>query len=562
MIKTLDTEKYTIGNLLGRYERRYVKLPPFQRSFSWEKTQINQFWDDLVLFQKDYVRIPTTASYFLGPIVIIQEEDHILLLDGQQRLATSTITLSAMRDVARTLDKSGMTKGADLARDIQRELIEKDTEPATFSLILGDLDEPFFIKAIKTDPPAVPRSKLRSHNLISTAYNIAKERISTIIVGMSYDESLKMIKSFCDALSKGMSLIGMVVQSEEDAYTIFETLNDRGLRLSVPDLALNLLMKRAPDDTARNIVRQYWNTMLRQMGKRDVSRFLRHMWVSRYGDLKSEGLYTAIKKNLDASKLASIEFAELCADECDSYVALLDANIPIPSVLSNLEGIVKYLRINSAPPLLLSGYRCLEQTEFEKLVKLILIIHIRFVLITNQNPLDLESKFYEAAREIRTSKEKGETSGKTYQIAKKFLSQLFVDDSKIKENINDLTLERSEAIWLMTQIANCLQSKTKEIGMDKANLEHIFPQNPGAAWPNKTQLEPYTWNIGNLTILGERINKDAKNRGFTDKCTNYYKKSEILMTQDILSYKQWDETSIQTRAKSLAENIIKLWPQN
>lgn len=202
--------------------------------------------------------------------------------------------------------------------------MEKDTEPIAYSLTLGQLDEPFFVKAIKNDPPSIPVNKLRSHNLIVTAYQIASDRIAAFIKGKSYEESLRILKSLRDSLSQGMTLIGIVVQNEEDAYTIFETLNDRGLRLSVPDLVLNLLVRRAPDDTSSQLVRHHWNAMLKQMGRRDVSRFLRHMWVSRYGDLKSEGLFSGIKRHIDDSKLHSVDFAEQCADECDSYVALLD----------------------------------------------------------------------------------------------------------------------------------------------------------------------------------------------------------------------------------------------
>ena len=75
-------------------------------------------------------------------------------------------------------------------------------------------------------------------------------------------------------------MVAIKVQAEEDAYRIFETLNDRGLRLSVPDLLLNLLMRRSADDTQRNLVRQKWNYMLGQMDRRDISRFLRHMWFT------------------------------------------------------------------------------------------------------------------------------------------------------------------------------------------------------------------------------------------------------------------------------------------
>lgn len=561
MTKTLDTDKYTIGSLLGRYERRRVILPPFQRTYSWEKAQVNQFWDDLILFQGEFSKAPQTASYFLGPIVVIKQEDHIELLDGQQRLATATIALAAMRDTSRSLDKAGSTKGSDLARDIQRELIEKDAEPTTYSLTLGQLDEPFFVKAIKCDPPALPPSKLRSHNLMVTAYQIASDRITALIKGKSFEEAIRILKSLVDSLSKGMTLIGIVVQNEEDAYTIFETLNDRGLRLSVPDLVLNLLMKRAPDETARQLVRHHWNAMLQQMGRRDVSRFLRHMWVSRYGDLKSEGLFSAIKRHIDESKLQSVDFAEQCADECDSYVALLDVNVPVSKeVLRDLDGIVKYLRIAPAPPLLLSGYRCLSQQDFEKLTRYILTTYIRYVLVCNQNPLDLESAFYEASRGIRALAAESASSSKQLDVAKMRLSQLTMKDDTVQKATEDLSLERAEAVWLMVQIANSMQSETKEVAMNKANLEHIFPQNAGTAWPNKDKLEPFIWHIGNLSVLGDRLNRNAKNRGFAEKCSNYYSKSEIEMTKELLSFDQWDESNIIKRSGDLGKKIVTLWP--
>jgi hypothetical protein len=238
----------------------------------------------------------------------------------------------------------------------------------------------------------------------------------------------------------------------------------------------------------------------------------------------------------------------------------LDANVPgTKELLSDIEGIVKYLRIASAPPLLLSGYRCLSQQDFEKLTRYILTTYIRYVLVSNQNPLDLESAFYEAAREIRTLAAKSETSAKQLNAAKARLKLLSAKDDALEKAMAELFLERAEAVWLMVQVANSMQSTTKELSMNKANLEHIFPQNSGTAWPNKDKLEPYIWHIGNLTILGERINRNAKNRGFVEKSTNYYSKSEIKMTKELLAFKQWDESTILKRAAGLGKKIVKLW---
>lgn len=563
MPKTFDTHTYTVGTLLGRYERRQVILPTFQRSYSWEKTQVLNFLNDLLLFEKEFVKAPNTASYFLGSIVLIEREENLLLLDGQQRLATATIILAAMRDISRTLDKDNFKKGGDLARDIQRELIEKDTEPVSSSLVLGELDEPYFHSSIKSDPPLIPQSKMRSHQLMQAAYNQACEYLRTTIQAKTNDEAVRILKAVRDALSKGMTMIGIIVQNEEDAYTIFETLNDRGLRLSVPDLVLNLLMRRAQGDTARRIIRQHWNAMLRELGRRDVSRFLRHLWVSKYGDLKSEGLFAAIRKELEESKINSIAFAELCADECDDYVALLDANIPLSSKedLRNLEGIVKYLQIASAPPLLLAAYRSLSTNDFEKLLKTLISVYIRYIVVSNQNPLDFESKMYESARIIRYSKDNGLSSSKILSAAKQKLKELFTSDDSVRSAFKSVYLDRTEAIWLMTILANNRQSKTREIGMDKANLEHIFPQNPTLKdWPNASEFEGLVWNIGNLTILGERINRKAQNKNYQEKLRDFYSRSEIDLTKDLLNVNSWTVNEIHIRAKKLVDQIIKIWP--
>jgi len=561
MSGSFDAQNVSIGSLLGRYERRPVVLPEFQRSYSWEKSQVTTFWDDLMSFHHTYSASPVDASYFLGPIVILDDKQQITLLDGQQRLATATILLAALRDTARGLDKATSAKGADFARDIQRELLEKDTDPITYSLTLNRLDKPFFEKTIQHDPPENAKVSLRSHNLIKNAYEIFLAEARGLIVGKPPTEALKLLKTFQDALTKGMALVAITVQTEEDAYAIFETLNDRGLRLSVPDLVVNLLMRRCPDDKSRHSVRDKWDAIIQQMGRRDVSRFLRHMWLSRYGDVKSKGLFAEIKTNLEGKKVSSLEFAESCASECEDYVKLLEADSSLPlASINSVQGLVSYLGVNNALPLLLSGYRCLTEADFERLLRLTLSVYIRHTLLTNQNPLELETAFYDAAREIRAQHASSATSARCFQAGRKILVVFNPTDSAVIVKAKELELTRSEAVWLMTQLANEMQSKTKEIRMDKANLEHIFPQKAGADWPNRADLEPYLWHLGNLTILGHRLNNKAQNKSFKTKCSEYYSKSEIEMTKDVLKYKNWDQATVDNRAEEMGKLIVQVWP--
>ena len=300
----MTPRKVSIGEILGEYERRPIILPEFQRPYSWEKTQVATFWGDLNTFRSRYEKHPVDATYFLGPVVVMETKREITVLDGQQRLATATILLAVLRDIAHECNAANPFPELDyLARDIQRELIEKkDTSPQAYSLSLSELDEPFFLQSIKSDPPLITKSTLRSHQLIRRAYDYLHEEISSLVQGEPPHKQAAHLKRLKDVLTKGVSLVAIVVEDEEDAYNIFETLNDRGLRLSVPDLVVNLLLKRCPSGSERQTVRQIWNATIQQMGRRDVARFVRHLWLSQYGDLKSKGVCIQRSRNISLHK--------------------------------------------------------------------------------------------------------------------------------------------------------------------------------------------------------------------------------------------------------------------
>lgn len=558
----MNPRKTSIGGLLGEYERRPICLPEFQRSYSWEKTQVATFWGDLKTFRDRYIKSPVDASYFLGPIVAIESKTEITVLDGQQRLATATILLAVLRNVAANLHESIPTPDIDyFARDIQRELIEKkDTNPLVYSLTLGELDEPYFLQTIKSKIQSAAKPSLRSHQLIKKAYDYFKDEVDSLVQGKSPQIQMQELVSLKDALTKGMSLVAIVVEDEQDAYDIFEALNDRGLRLSVPDLVVNLLLKRCQSKTERQTVRQTWNTTIQQLARRDVSRFLRHLWLSQFGDLKAKGLYSEIKDHLTQNKITSVNFAQACMEACEDYLKLVNVDKSLPKASSkNVEGLIRYLGVQNSLPLLLSAYRCLSASDFEKLVKVVVGIYVRHTLIGNQNPLELETVLYDAAREIHAQKESKVSSAKALSAAKQKLLKLNPSDTLVQEQFLELILSRSEAAWFMVQLANAKQSKTKEIGMDKANVEHVFPQNAGKEWPNRAALEPLIWNVGNLTILGTRINSKAQNKSFTDKCNDHYKNSEIVMTNELLKEKNWDESIIRKRAMNLAKIAVQVW---
>ncbi len=513
------------------------------------------FWNDMLAFSEEYEKAPKSASYFFGPIVVQNQPEEILLLDGQQRLATATILLAVVRDIARSLQFVKGQPGHDLARDIQANLIQKEDSDPPFALRLGELDSDYFTKTIQIDAPDTTEPALRSHELIRGAYKTLRDELTKLISTFAADDAIKRLKQFVDTVAKSMLVVAINVESEDDAYSIFETLNDRGLRLSVPDLLLNLLMRRANTENERAQVRQRWNYMLEQLGRRDISRFLRHMWLSRYGDLKTRGLFNELKIYLKDKKLSSVTFAESCSLDCDYYVALVDQSKDIAKAARNdVAGIVRHLGITSSLPLLLAGLQCLSDSDFVKLARVIVVVAVRYSVLADLNPSTLESAFYEAARQIRASDDAHETGAKTLATSMAILAKLNPSDAIVREKAKDVTLERGPAAWIMAEVANHLQTKTKEVKVHETNLEHIFPRNATLAqWPNKDALVPYIWRLGNLTVIGENFNRSASNKGYATKASNYYAQSELVIANVIPTrYSTWSPADVEARSAEMA----------
>lgn len=276
MYEAFNAQSKSIGEMLGRNEAARIVVPEFQRGYSWEKKHLEAFWADVETFQKQNALKNGPDKYFLGPIVVRAESKNtIYLLDGQQRLATVTILFAVIRDIARGL---GIQAADDFARDTHRDLIVKE-ETGDYALELGETDKQFFRETVQADPPTQQSPRLRSHRHIQRAHDLFLAKVESKIAGADPTTALQELKGLERILRRDLVMAAIPVESERDAFLIFETLNDRGLRLSVPDLLLNYLMRVAQPPTDRRDIRDLWTGMLERLGRRDISRFLRHMWV-------------------------------------------------------------------------------------------------------------------------------------------------------------------------------------------------------------------------------------------------------------------------------------------
>ena len=153
--------------------------------------------------------------------------------------------------------------------------------------------------------------------------------------------------------------------------------------------------------------------------------------------------------------------------------------------------------------------------------------------------------------------------------AKKTLVATAPTDEQTKLALRMLILSSEEAAYILSRLANRMQTGTKEVALDESNVEHIFPKKPDEGkWGGKANhaiLGEYLWHIGNLTMLGGRINSGMGNEEYAVKRERYEKRSELKMAQAVAKDypgPKWDKATIEDRAMRLGTFVVEVWNFN
>lgn len=284
---TYQPNKRTIGQLLSMASPHIV-VPDWQRSYSWTQPHVETFWNDLIRFDGRHPGV-NNGEYFLGSIVLVSGvQGKNLLLDGQQRIATSAILLSAIRDFI-------LHYNANASVRLQTNYLS-DFDDAlnthAYKLTLNEYDREFFKRLIlepREGNYAAPIAQYPSHQLISDARSFFDQALIDACNGMTAQQAFQRAIRIRSVLTDMMSVIEVSSVDEDSAADVFETLNDRGIGLSTPDLLRNLLMKRANAANRPQIV-DLWRDVLQFETDNKIKSFLRHYWVSNHGDVKTQSL--------------------------------------------------------------------------------------------------------------------------------------------------------------------------------------------------------------------------------------------------------------------------------
>ena len=386
-IETFQPEKRTLGQILSSTSPP-IRVPDYQRDFSWREEQISDFWSDLIGFGGNDSQTKLTGKeYFLGAAVLVNNGSYHMLLDGQQRLATSTILLAALRDKIREYK-------ADAAQQIQDQYVAFEdhlTGERVFKIELNLFDRKFFRDYIQSVPRIVEtKPEKNSHNLICKAYSYFQERIAE-----GWEKAGGGKKGFdwaahiTTTLREHMVLVTVTSNNERSAGAIFATLNDRGIGLSTVDLIRTYVLQNT-HETQREEILQCWDEIFNACGTTiGAETLIRMSWVAQYGDVKARALYRIVSEALPA-KVSTLDYSRRLRADAQFYRQYRDGDTD-DSELQEYWLAFRILNFNAGLPALLAANRKLPAEEQKRIAQALVALVIRHNIVCSLDRAKTES---------------------------------------------------------------------------------------------------------------------------------------------------------------------------
>ncbi|MDU6205968.1 DUF262 domain-containing HNH endonuclease family protein [Veillonella sp.] len=565
----LNSNLIKLGSFLSN-EKLFI--PEYQRGYSWEEPQLDDFWIDLVEIYEGNTR----DEHFLGQVVIHKnkEDGKRYIIDGQQRISTTIILLDILRTKFKELaDSTNNNDANDDAEDINTKCIGRVSERKKEQyLSMGGVDKEFFINYIQTRGPIdysdrkFEKKRLRPSNYnIFYASKFFDDKVSKFITKKAPNEYIELNKLYQCLINQ---FILMTVETDDinEAYIIFESLNARGKVLETADLLKNHILRVAQSDLSS--ATETWNTIIDNLDNIDPTKFIRYYWNSTNRFAREKDLFKALRKDIKTQSdvntlLANLRFlSKVCA-------AILHPEDNKDFDLTELnERLIEMQKLDASsyiPVIFALRLQNYSEEDINEVLKAIETLVVRNFVVSGLVANKYELEFAQIAKSISDQSWSPHNKPPTKDDILKKLYSLMVSDEEFINNFKVFNSKKNAVIrYLLRKINNYDISETKIVDdSNRVHVEHILPKKINEDWINfnNEDHETYLWRLGNLTLLGQEYNNRAKNKGF-DKKKEIYKKSEIKMTRDLVSIDDWTTFTIVKRQENFAEIALKIWPRN
>lgn len=575
MVNTDAHIDYSALGIAELIKSRSLAVPLYQRSYSWVteakrssgsstadvKFQVVEFWSDLIS------SFSNQNSYFLGTIVLAQgPRQRLMIIDGQQRLATTSLLLAAIRNRCRA---GGEMRSAESTQHTFLATYNKAEKRDQPKLILNTDDNHFYEKHVVEVQVVEPDG--HSQRLVKSAYDYLQQRIDEFAAanGSNWEPKLTELEEW---LTSGVKVVVITVPTEADAFLIFETLNDRGADLTIADLLKNYLFSQAGDarlnEVQENWVRILSNLGLKEVGNQEFTTFARHLLSSQYGLVRERELYGKLK-SVVSNSAAAVEFSGKLQQTSKLYYALSHSDSDFwsdyPTKLASAAEVISDLQIVQYRPLILAALEVFSKDEAQRFMTTLVSWSVRMLSQGGLGGGFAEMTFCGSAVAIR----KGEITTTAELLLKSKIGELVPSDDVFVSNFKEWTPTPRVSRYLLralelTQRGELEPELVVNMDVDVVNLEHILPKNAKAAeWPAfaAESRKMFVDRLGNHVLLQKTPNWRIGNKPWSVK-QPILAGSALHLTSETANTADWNETAIISRQDQLAKLALKCWPRD
>ncbi len=543
-----------VSNVL---KTRRFRVPAYQRSYAWEHEHVEALLNDIneAIRNKEH-------EYFLGSVVVTGPvNQRYEVVDGQQRLATVSLLIAAIKDI---FQKDGDTEVVTSVRTEFLASTDRKTKEREPKLVMNEVDNELYQELIESIPQInTDRYYRQSHKrLIEAARTILNYMEKLCSNSKDAEEDLH---AWLDYLETNLKVIVVTAPDDSNAFVIFETLNDRGLELAISDLLKNYLFHKSGEKIEET--KNRWLSMVAVLESASddplIVTYLRHFAMSKYGLVREKELFGLIKRKITSKKSALQLSSDLC-NTAKIYSALINTehefwNNYDPKVREWVAAI-NLLGMTQIRPLLLAILEKFHADNVRKSFEKLVAVAVRFQIVGGAGGGSLEKIYGETAKSVSESK-----LTTVADVVKAFTT--LPVDSAFEQAFTVASISKQKlARYYLRSLedgASSVDDKEKVPSKDpgRVNLEHVLPLTLNSEWQkswNIDEARAFQSRLGNLALLSSKGNSSVGNEAFRKK-KDLYNKSGFHFTKLLSNYENWDKSSIDDRQRLMANIAVKVW---
>lgn len=596
---------YQIEILIRKESNFYYSIPKYQREYTWGQNQWRDLYNDIN---------ENEAGYFIGSIICINnpkdafQVNPLEVVDGQQRLTTICLLLAAIYTKLKEHEEKIDEDDRDELISLKKSLICKESPSglilcpqiqnynlADFKCVMGES------KLIDTK-----KEKNYGNRKIAKCYKYFLKCLEDDI--KNSDNPVGTILEVKKKLSKAI-LVKIEVENHADAYTLFESLNNRGAPLTAIDLMKNLILANAEEKQLNSDeCFEDWQTLLSYLTDNYATqeRFFRHYYNAfknrlnepyrSSGSTKKDPLGSiATRSNLLAifENLIKGDLAEFLADVIEAGRIYSHLILSSDEKTKFTDALMDLNRIQGSPSYLLLLYffknkakLILSDESILNNIRLLTKFFVRRNITDVPNTRDLNRIFMDIISKIEETNLVGEGID---LFVRNELKKWSASDELFKAKLSGNIYEENVGVARFVLCDLAQRSMTRETWSDlwakyeyknnkkifKWSIEHIFPEgkNIPDSWVNmiangdralaNQYLDEYVHKIGNLTITA--YNSSLSNLPFVDKRDrkkdNHYVgyKNSLEINKTLAEKDSWTISDIENRTKELVEKFLEIY---